>query len=330
MPKAAIYCKASISDGMGHVYRQLNLANGLKKHGWEIMFYIPSFAPAVELITRSGFTPSLVELEPLTYKYHDRLFDLAVIDIGNTTESLVSAIKKSSHWVVSFDDLGTGRNYVNILIDCNLAPSESKSLNVNTLALFGTDYSVLHPDFAIYHKKTREFNSTSKSLLITMGATDPQGLALPLTRLLLKEKKNLQLTVITGNDTSNALQFDRLATQFKSLKFLGSVSNMAKFLWAHETVICAGGVTLHEAAAVGTPAFVINQVEHQQSKARFVEKSGAAINLGMGNNYDAEKLREALYSEKSKLRSMSLKGKKLIDGLGLFRVIEAITELIEK
>ena len=82
--------------------------------------------------------------------------------------------------------------------------------------------------------------------------------------------------------------------------------------------------------AVGTPAFVINQAEHQQSKARFVEKSGAAINLGMGNNYDTAKLQEALSLDKSKLESMSLKGKKLIDGMGLFRVTEAITELIGK
>ena len=95
-------------------------------------------------------------------------------------------------------------------------------------------------------------------------------------------------------------------------------------------VICAGGVTLHEAIAVGTPAFVISQTEHQQSKARFVEKSGAAVNLGVGNEYDIEKLREALGFGKTKLESMSLKGKKLIDGRGVFRVTEAITQLIKK
>ncbi|MDP6230826.1 MAG: hypothetical protein QF913_01490 [Nitrospinaceae bacterium] len=45
---------------------------------------------------------------------------------------------------------------------------------------------------------------------------------------------------------------------------------------------------------MGTPALVINQVEHQQTKARFVEKSGAVVNLGLGTDYDAEKFKKAL------------------------------------
>ena len=50
----------------------------------------------------------------------------------------------------------------------------------------------------------------------------------------------------------------------------------------------------HEAIAVGTPALVINQVEHQQTKARFVGKSGAVVNLGLGTDYDAKKFKKAL------------------------------------
>ena len=102
---------------------------------------------------------------------------------------------------------------------------------------------------------------------------------------------------------------------------------MAQILWEHDTVICSGGVTLHEAMAVGTPAFVVNQVAHQQTKARFVEKSGAAVNLGIGTQYDVKKLREALNFRKQKLESMSLQAKQLIDGRGVFRVIDAMSKL---
>ena len=330
MPKVAIYCKASISDGMGHIYRQVNLANELSKQGWEVSFYIPHFAPAIDLLTRCGFTPTLVDPEALISEYFNKFYDVAILDIQDTTESLICSIKKFIPWIVSFEDLGPGRNHTDILIDCNLAPSESKKLTFDTRTLFGIDYSVLHPDFADYHERPREFNASLQSVLITMGATDPQGLTLPLTQLLLKEKKDLKLTALTGHNTTSASQFDELASQFKSLNLSGPVSNMAKTLWEHEVVICAGGVTLHEAIAVGTPAFVISQTEHQQSKARFVEKSGAAVNLGVGNEYDIEKLREALGLGKTKLESMSLKGKKLIDGRGVFRVTEAITQLIKK
>ena len=104
---------------------------------------------------------------------------------------------------------------------------------------------------------------------------------------------------------------------------------MAQILCEHDAVICSGGVTLHVAIAVGTPAFVVNQAEHQQTKARFVEKSGAAINLGMDNQYDTEKLRKALNFSKNELESMSLQAKQLIDGRGLFRVVDTMDKLIK-
>ena len=69
MPKVAIHCKASKSDGMGHIYRQINLANELRKQGWEISFYIPYFAPAAELLNRSQFTPTLIKPEVLISQY---------------------------------------------------------------------------------------------------------------------------------------------------------------------------------------------------------------------------------------------------------------------
>jgi len=56
MPAVAIHCKASISEGMGHVYRQINLAIELKKQGWDVTFYIPSFQPAIDLLSKPGFT----------------------------------------------------------------------------------------------------------------------------------------------------------------------------------------------------------------------------------------------------------------------------------
>ena len=330
MPTVAIHPKASISDGMGHIYRQINLANELKKQGWEIFFYIPNFAPAINLLAQAGFPPAITKPKSPIAEYFDKFFDFVILDIQDTTESLVCSVKKCTRWIASFEDLGIGRNHVDILIDSNLAPSEAKSLPSSTRGLFGTDYSVLHPDFANYHAQPRHFDSSLQSVLISMGATDPKNLTLPLTRFLLQEKHDLKLTVLIGHNATVIPELSKLSAQFKSLNVLGLASNMAQILWEHEAVVCAGGVTLHEATAVGTPAFVINQAEHQQTKARFVEKSGAAINLGLGKKYDVEKLRKALGLRKPELESMSLKGKKLIDGRGIFRVTEAMTKLIKK
>ena len=327
MPTVAIHCKTSMSDGMGHVYRQINLANELKKNGWEVSFYIPHFAPAIDLLTQTDFIPVITDPKSSVVEYFDKFFDFVILDIQDTAESLIYSLKKYTHHIASFEDLGTGRNHVDILIDCNLSPSEIKNLPSSTRGLFGTDYSVLHPDFAYYHNQSRNFGTCLQSVLISMGATDPKNLTLPLTSFVLQEKHNLKLTVLIGHNPNITPELNQLSNQSKLLDVLGPVPNMAQILWEHDAVICSGGVTLHEAMAVGTPAFVVNQVAHQQTKARFVEKSGAAINLGIGAQYDVKKLREALNFRKQKLASMSLQAKQLIDGRGVFRVIDAISKL---
>jgi len=327
MPNVAIHCKASVADGMGHIYRQINIAKELKKRGYEISFYIPEFTPAINLLIQSQFTPRPINREFSITKYLDKFFDFIILDLQDTTESLVSSIKQFTRKIVSFEDLGTGRNHADLLIDCNLAPSESKNISSNTKALFGPDYSVLHSNFSHYRKQPRKFNTSIKSLLITMGATDPQELTFPLTKLFLKKKNFTKLTVLTGHNTTNRSKLNKLSAQFKSLNILGPIPNIAQILWEHEAVVCAGGITLHEAIAVGTPAFTINQVNHQQIKALFIEKSGAAINLGLGRQYDIETLEKAISLKKPALESMSLKGKNLIDGQGLFRVTEAMINL---
>ena len=327
MPNVAIHCKASVADGMGHIYRQINIAKELKKRGYEISFYVPEFTPAINLLTQSQFTPRLINQESSITKCLDKFFDFIILDMQDTTESLVSSIKQFARQIVSFEDLGTGRNYVDLLIDCNLVSSESKNIHSNTKALFGPEYSVLHPDFSHYHKLPRNFNTSINSLLITMGATDPQKLTLPLTKLFLKKKNIINLTVLTGHNTTNTSKLNELSVQFKSLNILKPIPNIAQTLWEHDAVVCAGGITLHEAIAVGTPAFVINQAKHQQTKALFIEKLGAAINLGLGREYDIKKLEKAISLKKPELESISLKGKNLIDGQGIFRVTDSMINL---
>jgi len=329
MPSVAIHCKASMSDGMGHIYRQINLANELRKKGWEIFFYIPNFAPAIDLLSQSNFTSVIMGAQSHVTEYFKKKFDVAILDIQDTTESLIFSIQKCTRYIVSFEDLGAGRNHVDLLIDCNLAPSKIKNLPSSTRGLFGTDYSVLHPDFAYYHAESKNFGTCLQSVLISMGATDPKNMTLPLTNFILHEKHELKLTVLIGHNTKITHALNQLSRQFKLLDIRGPVSNMAQMLWGHDVVICSGGVTLHETISVGTPAFVINQVEHQQTKARFVEKSGAAINLGMGIQYDVQKLREALNFKQNVLELMSLKAKQLIDGRGLYRIIDAMNKLMK-
>ena len=307
---------------MGHLVRQTHIAKILRNRGAEITFFIPNYPPAQVWLDRCQFPhKTLNDPLALTEKETGPL-DLIILDIQDTPSAFIRKIRQNKKPVVSFEDLGEGRNHVDLLIDCNLGEENSVGLPVQTL--FGYPYSVLAPEFETLHSKKRELNGSIESVLITLGGTDPHSLTSLLADKLLQIQPNLSMTLLAGPGCKNIPALKDLETQNETVKLLESTSQMAQTLFDHSAVFCAGGVTLHEAMAVGTPAFVINQVSHQVEKADRAEKQGAAMNLGMAESWNESRLPEILESRPETLEKMSLAGKNLIDGKGLKRVADAI------
>ena len=307
---------------MGHLVRQTHIAKILRNRGAEITFFIPNYPPAQVWLDRCQFPrKTLNDPLALTEKETGPL-DLIILDIQDTPSAFIRKIRQNKKPVVSFEDLGEGRNHVDLLIDCNLGEENSVGLPVQTL--FGYPYSVLAPEFETLHSKKRELNGSIESVLITLGGTDPHSLTSLLADKLLQIQPNLSMTLLAGPGCKNIPALKDLETQNETVKLLESTSQMAQTLFDHSAVFCAGGVTLHEAMAVGTPAFVINQVSHQVEKADRAEKQGAAMNLGMAESWNESRLPEILKSHPETLEKMSLAGKNLIDGKGLKRVADAI------
>ena len=307
---------------MGHLVRQTHIAKILRNRGAEITFFIPNYPPAQVWLDRCQFPrKTLNDPLALTEKETGPL-DLIILDIQDTPSAFIRKIRQNKKPVVSFEDLGEGRNHVDLLIDCNLGEENSVGLPVQTL--FGYPYSVLAPEFETLHSKKRELNGSIESVLITLGGTDPHSLTSLLADKLLQIQPNLSMTLLAGPGCKNIPALKDLETQNETVKLLESTSQMAQTLFDHSAVFCAGGITLHEAMAVGTPAFVINQVSHQVEKADRAEKQGAAMNLGMAESWNKNRLPVILESSPDILKKMSQAGKSLIDGKGLKRVADAI------
>jgi spore coat polysaccharide biosynthesis predicted glycosyltransferase SpsG len=321
MAKIAIFCKASFSHGMGHLVRQSHIAKLLRDRGNEITFFIPDYSPAQLWLDQCGLphqTSSGVEQVSS---------DLIILDVQDTTAAFIKKLRQDKKAVVSFEDLGEGRNHVDLLVDCNLDEEKSVPLTVKTL--LGHNYAVLAEEFETYHSKPHVFKNPIESVLVTLGGTDPHSLTPTLAEKLLHIRPGLSITLLAGPGNGNILALKNLVSKNENVELLESTSEMAQTLFAHDIVFCAGGVTLHEAMAVGTPAFVINQVKHQADKANRAEKQGAAINLGTADSWDENRLPEILQSSPKTLEKMSQAGKNMIDGKGLKRVVDAIEELLK-
>ena len=313
----AIFCKASFSHGMGHLVRQSHIAKVLRDRGNEITFFIPDYSPA-QLWLDQYELPYQISSDAEKISS-----DLIILDIQDTTESFINKLRQNNKTVVSFEDLGKGRNHVDLVIDCNRNERNSESVQT----LFGPNYAVLAEEFESYHSKPRVFKDSIESVLVTLGGTDPHSLTPMLAEKLLQLRPDLSITLLAGPGNGKIPALRELACKHEKVKVLETTSDMAQTLFAHDIVFCAGGVTLHEAMAVGTAAFVINQIKHQSEKADWAEKQGAAINLGMADIWDENRLPEILQSSPKKLEKMSQAGKKMIDGKGLKRIVDAIEHL---
>jgi UDP-2,4-diacetamido-2,4,6-trideoxy-beta-L-altropyranose hydrolase len=328
MANIAIRCKASFTTGMGHVYRQLHLAKVLRERGMEIRFFISDHPPSIDLLKAANFSPEIVGKEEGLPKEADAYFDLIVLDLQDTTQEYISSLRLRAKKIVSFENLGAGRNCVDVLIDCNLDPNESLKVKPEVKPLFGLPYSLLGVEFDEYHQREKIFSPVMDSLLVTMGGTDPNNLTLKLAEVFRQWKKQIAITFVVGPGFKETETLKALTSSMRSVQILRNASNMAELLFNHDAVFCSGGVTLHESLAVGTPAFVINQVTHQQAKTRPIERLGAVMDLGLPEDFDPKIIADILEISKNQLESMSRKGKTLVDGKGIYRVADAIQSAI--
>jgi spore coat polysaccharide biosynthesis predicted glycosyltransferase SpsG len=302
MAKINIFCKASLTHGMGHLIRQIRIANEIRVHN-EIFFYIPDFPAAANILKQHGFSFSAIE------NFGPAKADITILDIQDTTQNFIQDLKQQSKKIISFED--QSGNNVDLLIDCNI----NADTKANMKTLFGLPYAVLAPEFEQLHLKERNFSKQIQTLLVTFGGTDPHNITFDLAKHI---PDHFKTTIVAGFQSQNALE------ELDNVHVVQNVQDMARTLADHDAVFCSGGVTLHEAMCVGTPAFVISQAEHQEDKAKAAESVGAAINLGQAKSWDENRLPEIFKLGSESLQTMSAAGKKCIDGKGLKRVVEAI------
>ena len=329
MTAVAVHCDASQSRGMGHIVRQIHLANVLRDKGADLLFFVPSYAPTRALLKRHSFDfREIDQLEELT-KVDSITFDHFILDRRNTTAELIALLRRVAKKITSLEDLGTGRDFVDLLIDCNLKEADTQKVAPGlTKTLFGWDYSILADEFSHYHNKLRSFDSTDRRILVSMGGTDPNQLTLRIAKILIDQHlPGQKYSLLAGPGLENLDELKQLTANYTACTILSDVTNMAELLFSRDMVICSGGVTLHEAMATGTPAITISQVPHQNKNTQDIESHGAIINLGLGENFDSGRLLTSLQIPETKLQKMSLAGKSLIDGQGIHRVASAILSL---
>ena len=321
--------------GLGHLVRARSLCAEFMRLG--IKPVILSFAEQ-ELLDE--FFPDNItvykipelenELDYITYLTQYLNIRILIQDIRDTEDFYCRCIKSLGLFLIGFDDLGEGRELCDILIDANLPEQDGDYENV-PFRFFGEKFMVLDPLFTEYNLKDKTVPRKVENILISFGGSDPRGLTQWSLNMLYDVLKDYNVSVVAGKGIKDKNEIKRCCNN-QGFKYVYNCSNMAELLYEADLAIISGGITLYEAASVGTPSVVIPQVDHQYEIGKRFERMGISVCPGDGNELDRGEIINTLnklIDNHNLRRKISAAGKKIIDAQGVYRIGNVIEFVVD-
>ena len=203
----------------------------------------------------------------------------------------------------------------------------------NTRLLLCPVYFIFRQEFIEAAKVRREIRKDAQNILVTMSGSDLLNLTIKVAKALTRlNVTSLKLRVIIGPgfETSVKPEVEKVLEGYRGdYELLMGSDNMADLMFWSDLVITGGGLTKYEAAVTGTPTIIISQIVHEAEKNREFEKEGTALHLGLGSEVNEQNIVEAvekLLGNYALRSEMSRRGKNLVDGKGVNRIISEIPQ----
>ena len=136
-----------------------------------------------------------------------------------------------------------------------------------------------------------------------------------------------QITAICGVYNGHFEEMVEIYQKYENVEILSAVDNIEKYMQEADIAISAGGTTLYELCACGTPTLTYAIADNQLDNVRKFEDLQLMDYIGdMREDGTEENLMEGfqLYKSFEKRNGRSILMRKLIDGLGAKRIVEKL------
>jgi len=317
--------------GLGHVVRSLALANRL--------------APVARCVFALG-----TQDERVLDRVRDAGCDLAPLPPEEEAEAIASlapqavvtdlpqgadaeALRPVAPLLVVVDDLGMDACSADIVVNGTVVPQfQVYPHRRDTQYLLGPAYMILRDEFARCNAQPRGFPQIARSVVVSMGGADQQGLAPRVLRALDAVEPLERCLVVAGPMCSTGEALRAAADESRMIcRIVTDPPAMAPLLYGADLAVTCGGMTLYEAAAVGTPTIVLPQVASQLLEIEeFAQRSAAArVKSDLGRNLTRlAATARSLAVDLEHRKEMSRCARALVDGRGAQRVAAAICEAL--
>ena len=329
--------------GAGHVMRCLALAQAWQDRGGRAIFSMVQCTEAIRarLIAENC---EIVRLNAVVGDSQDAASTAAVVRERNASWIILDGyafdaryqehVRDSNCRLLYVDDLAAcARYHADIVLNPNLSGSEAQYADRANGAqlLVGTRYSLLRREFRRWSEWTRSIPRAASKILITLGGSTPRDLAVCILDALSQVQSEVESAVfVVGATTEDFESLNRVAQRLAGkITFVKSATDMAVLMTEADLAISAAGSTCWELCCLGLPSLLVDVAENQTSEAVELDCRGYAKYVGNAAMLDpqklAEALRELLHSEATR-RSLSSKGRELVDGRGAVRVVSVMLQ----
>ncbi len=318
----------------GHMMRCLSIADAAASLGEDVTFILAD-SEALGLIQESGYRAVVLhtkwddmdsELDALYQVIQENRIKAMLIDSYMVTKSYLQALAK---WIKTayIDDRNTFLYPVHMLI-CYAnywQKFEYSQRYRETQLLLGMQYVPLRSEFQ--GLKRDRVNKKLENILLMSGGSDTFHV-LPQLLKRLECTKYKSVDVICGTYCMDYEQLCRDYWQNKNIHFHKSVHNIRDYMIKADIAISAGGTTLYELCACGTPAITYSFADNQLDNVHQFAQDGLMDYLGDVRYGDifakAVSLMEQYQQQYSLRVERVRKMQKLVDGNGAARIAEAL------
>lgn len=242
-------------------------------------------------------------------------------------------LKELGCTVLSIDDRGSAGPFcADIVLNQNAYADQGfyPDAGASARLLLGLPYLLLRREFcenAGRHKRLAPLRAAK--LLVTLGGSDPDNA----TRTVLESLRLLNGTpsearVIVGASNPHAAAVSALAASVPvSVEIVRDAERPSESMEWADFAVAAAGTTAWELAFMGVPFLALTIAGNQRPVAESLARREVAVNLGPANELSSETLARhicRLAGDPESRRRMSAAGRRLIDGQGAFRVIQAL------
>lgn len=330
----------------GHVMRCLSIAEQLRKAGIEVIFLLAD-DKMFPILHEKRFRTKILdtkwndlekETDILIRYLREQDAEVLLLDSYYITEEYLQNLSKYIR-IVYIDDLNKFAYPVHTILhyapfaDVEKYKQFQQIDGRSTRFLIGGQYIPLREEFDL---KKRVIKKEVHKVLITTGGTDRLNMAGIILERAQKESiwGKLEFHVVVGPFFQNKEKLYQMKEKYENIILHKNVKKMSELMRDCDIAVSAGGSTLYEICACGTPCICFEIADNQNGASVWEEKGYMmyAGNAYMEKQNCIERCIRSIqtYCESYSLRcECSEKMQELVDGKGAGRIAEYIVDMLE-